>query len=792
MADMLNSTVKSRLRSLKMLLKLRLLCEGAGWLAASAGAAIVIMFLLDYSLHLDDRPLRLGMLVLACAALAAVVWRTVIGPLSVPLGPEDMALLVERKFAVLEDRLISALQLEGPSAAISGASAAMIRATASEANRLLGDISFRGIVDARRLWKVWSAGLAAALIVGGMWIAFPGIMSLWFQRDILLRNVDWPQETYLSVFCIDNRDRAVPLFEVDGGGTVLNHRAVVKVVRGGRVRLFVETAENCRVPSEVTIHATYPSVGETIEVVEQADPDTAKAILDAMPSARAGKAADRTFYHKEFSAVSEPFVFYVSGGDDRRDGRRPHQVVLVESPALSRLHFEVESPPYMQRAKPVGMDASHGVISIPLGGMLHLRGEATKPLLKGMILIDGVEAGHLDITGAGDRNTVTGRCRIPGTWDRDAAVLSFRLTDTDGYSNRRGESFHLEFRKDPSPAVTLRSRGVGESVCPQARIPLAAAARDDLAVSRVTFRGTRVSSSAGGDGDRKIQPFAVGSGSEPPGGGLVPFYEATEIYDLKSLELPVGSELEFRAVAFDNLPESFGGPNRAESSGLRFKVVSREQLLAGLAARQREVRIAFFKAMGSQAGASGRITDAAADLRTGGAMADAARRMRTVAATERAIAGESLAAAETLESVARELENNRLRSPEEAADMMARVVRPLGSLAAELRKLQRQVEESAACDDRQKALDALDRIAARQSELYALMDEILARMKKLENRLEISRRLEEIWKISIDIQRNLKGRLKEEAGSLFDPVNKDGGSGEGEEEDEEEHTGEVR
>ena len=382
--QLLDSKIHGKLNSLRTMLKLRLFSEGVAWFLAVVSAAVVITLLLDLTLRLNDRPIRAGMLILSCIGILAVLWKRLISPLKVPVPAEDLAILVERRYAPLEDRLISSLQMEdAPPAATDNVSMDMIKVTADEANAMSGTLNFSSVIETKKMWRVWSGAGAAIVLIGVLSVAFPETMNLWFRRNVMLENVDWPQDTYLSVFYEDGSEELHPLFEVDAEGNILSHRDTLAIVRGGPLRLVVETADGSDVPGEVRLHASYPSVGDTVEELKPLAEDKADELRAMMSPDRRKAASGRTCYSREFSAVSEEFEFYFTGGDDKRDRRHPHTVVLVEPPSLNEVRFEVEAPPYMRQPGRRELDGSRGVISIPRGGKLYIWGKSTKPMLPG-------------------------------------------------------------------------------------------------------------------------------------------------------------------------------------------------------------------------------------------------------------------------------------------------------------------------------------------------------------------------------------------------------------------------
>jgi hypothetical protein len=357
--EWLDRSIPARLGRLKALLKGRLLGEGLAWLLMTLVAVVFVTLGFDYLLHLD-RPLRGTIMALALSGAAYVAWRQLIWPLCVPMDADALAVLLERRYAHLGDRLISALQFArvgDPGRA--GVSGAMMARVVSEANELAGPLDFTQVVERRRMWHTLGGAALALLALGGF-AAWQGeIMSLWFQRNVVFADVDWPQDTYLRV-------RGGPDFAVHRGE---DFNCTVVAERASTV-----------VPSRITVHSHFPSIGrETVHAVKLTEDGS------------------RT-YLVRFRSVMEPFEFYVTGGDDKRDRRRRHRVRLLDTAELVDLEFHVVYPRYMNLASPTrtfrgGID----VLSVPAGSDVRVAGKASKDLSAAALLLNGWKVDQLRV-----------------------------------------------------------------------------------------------------------------------------------------------------------------------------------------------------------------------------------------------------------------------------------------------------------------------------------------------------------------------------------------------------------
>ncbi|MCD4826138.1 MAG: hypothetical protein K8S55_16225 [Phycisphaerae bacterium] len=785
--QLLQSGILGKLRSLGMMLRGRLVAEGLAWLMVSLVCLVMVTLVFDYVLRLDraQRALILG---LCGVGVLVVVYRGLLAPLLVPMDRENLALLVERHYSRLGDRLISALQFAGQGHAVAaGVSGDMIQRMADEANTIAADLKFSKIVDTKRLGKLWAIAGIIVLMLGGFGVLRADVMKLWFQRSILLADVDWPQNTYLSVHYIDKDGRLQPLLKVDKAGKILTVCKEVELLRGDDLEVVI-TATGSVDPDSVTLHAWYPSVGDTEDKIFPVDEITAAKLrkrLDIPSSRDGGKRKQnrkQNVFVRKIPAISEELTFYITGGDDSRDGRQPHQLRLVDPPALSKLRFAVEYPAYMHRSDRDRMDVldgGRGVLPVPLGATVRVTAQANKDLRGAQILLDGLPVGQVKLEAVGKDKTARRQFRgmftITGKNEARTATLKFLLEDTAGYVNRRGEQYVVQIRPDLMPTVKLRSRGVRQVICPTAMIPLIAQAGDDCGVRsiQITYRKElpKDETDTGETGKAELPPKP-----EKPIKVAGPIISSEikrklrgeRILDIEPLKLPVGTRLRIIAAASDLLPKEFAGPNVTQSAELTFNVISREQLFALLVGRQKEVRMEFFQAMGQQEFSRGRCEAVARQAAAGAIGADASGKLADAANKQRQVISESTKAADTLNAVALEMELNRLGKAEEYQAIRSDIVIPLRSLVGDMRQVVVDFDKARKLTDAGELAARTKQIAKDQADIYRKMEEIIKHMRKLENRLELARRLEGLLKMAIEMDAILRKQVEQTTVEIFE------------------------
>jgi hypothetical protein len=719
--NLLSGVVRGKLRRLGVALRLRLAAEGAAWLVLSAFAAMLVTLAVDYTLRLERAP-RAVVVGVAAAALLAVAWRRLMRPLLVPMDLRALALLVERRRPQLADRLISAIEL---SRLPPGASAAMVQRLAREADEMARGLDLRGIVERRRMFQVAASACCAVALVAGLGLWQSDLMARYLRRNLLLKDVLWPQKTYLRVAGED-----------------------FTVVRGDDLRVVVSLEPRSReAPPHVTVHARYPSVGWTEQRVDAA-----------------GDGAGE--YVKLFRRVTEPFEFYVTGGDDRRDRRSPHRVRLVPPATLEELSLIVDYPAYTQRASR-SFAGGQGILVLPAGSSIRLDGRCGKDLRSALLHVDGETPSRvqLSVREVGDgqgpprRRRVVGRVHVPPGAGARTMTLRFELTDTDGFVSRRGQQIVCQVEPDAAPNVSLTCPALGRSVTPQAVLPLHAEMEDDYGVSRATALVRR----AGAEEPVTREPLEL-----PDGAGAR--VRGEHELDLRPLKLGVGDALRVRVEAADTLPAEggYGGPNVGTSPPLEFDVVSPEDLLGELVRRQKELRLEFVQAIAAQASAEAKSASAAELAETGAVTPEVRRRLNASAHLQQSVGTECAKAAETLAGLLAQMEWNRLGSPADRGQLRTDVIAPLEQLAEPIERTGAALSAAAERTDAGEVAADARRVGADQRDIRLRMERIAERMQKLETRQDLARQLRLIIRMSEQLRDRIRKRQEEGVIEIFE------------------------
>jgi hypothetical protein len=622
-------------------------------------------FVLDWLFHMEWSQ-RAVLSALIVAFIAWRWWRRVARPLAARVTDDALCWEVESRNPRLGERLVAALSFARDGFP-RDASPRMAQATIDEADAELRSVDFSSVIDSSTLARNrWLLALGVLGFFGvGTAVASQPLARAWFDRNILLRNVDWPVET---------------LLEIEG---VVDGR--LRVPRGEEFVLAVNVVpESRRLPDRVMVDFS-----------------------DARPPLSMKKESERRF-ELNLPNVIERFELRVRGGDAVS---RWIPVELVEPPAIERLAIEVRPPAY------TGLPAEtlaegKGPWQVLPGSVVRLSARANKPLETARLMVEGKPLaakldGPLDVTA--EFNVSEVGLSAAGETSRGFA---FELVDADGYSSSKSGGFTLRLRRDREPRVRARLSGIGGMVTPRARLPISGRATDDFGIAAIRFpyswRGDDPNAAPGkGDAEPPGMETAVGKADVA--------IETT--LDLAPLSIPVGCGMTLGVAASDN--DDVSGPNVGVSQEFALRVVTDEELRVDLLRREKEQRQDFERLTKLQDDLTTDLEGLAADAGAPAAPLAAEKRERLLQLSRRhrVVAGGVSTVLQRLSNLRSEIGNNLLENPDGPMQtrLRTKILEPLGSL------LEKQLPSAA------EGVDAIRRLADGDGGRAAAFDDAIAR-----------------------------------------------------------------
>ena len=735
--ELVTGGIRAKLNSLKWSLRAHLFGNALVWIILALVAGIFLTLGIDYALHMD-RAQRGLIVLLALVGIAYVVWRFGLRPLRVPMGEEELALVLENHYGALDDRLISTLQFAAHGQTRLGASEVLIKKVADQACELMENLEASGPVESKRTWKRMSIPAAALVILVLYSVCYSQVMGLWFQRNVLFADIAWPQETYLSI----------------EGGREVDGKLLFRVVRGRSLNITVKAHTGHVVPKEVTFHMDFPGLGTTGENVT-------------------GAGAGGNVYVKNFSNVAEPFEFYVTGNDDRT---RDCYVKVVDPPELLDVRFTIDYPAYMNR--PQGqIEFERGVLAVPPGSRVSLWGRANKPLKGARLLLDGKEVEKsLRLVSTDEKSErsaktglkgISGHFYLPERTKKSSMKLQFELTDTEGITNEHGATYAIRIDLDRPPSVSMNRTGVRADVTSRALIPLIIQGHDDCGVAGFNVCVVTVLHSK-----TTTAPASAMKKIPVPNVPDAPFLREVRVtyeLDLEPMKLKVGSLVRIHTVVRDTMPESFGGPNTSKSLVQAFKIVSEEELMTELVRIQREISQEFIGTVMLQGQVKDKVRATGDRLISTGLDAEVRRGLSVAGMAQRQIAAQCATAAQKLSDVLDEMNYNRVGSQAEKLRLSGKIIQPLLEISKKPMinlgaELTRASKETGAATVGQITTDATKTLDG----FYTELEKILEEMQQGIRRQELENHLKEIIEAGTRILEEIRKEAKKETGTVFD------------------------
>jgi len=523
-----------------------------------------------------------------------------------------LALVLEKQFPQLGDRLITAVELSGSENEATGLGGAMLQRTIADAALSARNLDLEAVFDRRPMYRWLIGGLVLLVSVVGFGAVRADAMERWFKAFVLLRDDYWEpyRKSAMTVRVLVQPGDRLKEFKPDG----------YKHPRGADLTLVADVPDGRELPDAV---------------------DLSYRVRDASQSrgnVAMSQSGDRRFRHT-LSRVIDDHDLWVAGGDFIN--RSPYHVTVVEPPQIDQIVLNCDYPDY------TGLDAlsdrdrvvTGASISLPLETSFRLRAQANKPLVAIRLHAPDFDLEFSSPLSSEDQpatltihrhppnakepgeppRTVIIPADVSRRWFADDArsfsvpllltvraatelatltpnfthiplrpdvTLQINLEDADGIITADPVLLTLNGILDAAPLVEIRRSGVGSSVTRMAEIPLVGRIRDDYGVADARFEyrlddATEFSSRPLAAGPAGQKDFLLGESLPVKG----------ERFALLPLELKVGRQLALTIAADDG--DNLNGPHVGRGELFTFNIVTPEELLSQLYDKELNLRLRF-------------------------------------------------------------------------------------------------------------------------------------------------------------------------------------------------------
>ena len=686
-----------------------------------------------------DRSQRGVMLVLGIALLAWIVWRKLVKPLFSRLSDDALVLEVERQSPEVKEELISALEFSRMDwSRHPNASKGMVASTIEQGAAAGARVNFSEVLRGGRFAtnSLLLLILAGAIVVGGFMIPRNDSLKIWFNRNILLGQMEWPQDYF---------------FDIDG------------VVDG---KMTVPRGDDWPVIAKV--RDGYRSL-----------PDSAK--IEFRTKRGAGRSASmdpgaegKAFFHT-LRNVTEEYEFRIT--TKKIDGEWV-KIQLVERPTIEEIALQ-QTPPEYTGEEPSALDIGSGPYYLLRGSSLSVRGRTSKPLSKAELQVGDLKI-PLTLDGAGFAGEIPADKLAAGTYflnieDEESIVIPDPETDPQpqGLSPREPAQFKVRLRDDTAPEAILSLRGVSTMIVPRARLPYRATVEDDYSITAITIgyevKADRAAADDVTTGEVKPSGIAAELGQK--------LIRIEDYVDLEPLEIPVDSRLSVTMRATDNDAVSEGGPKTGSSTTIHLRVVNESELRTDLLRREKEQRQVLAGILKAQ---DELLTDTQAFLADTRSMPEIDKdRLAGLIKLQRLqkLQGTNLKPmVERLDGIIAEIQNNRLEEEDGILKrrLRTKVLTPLTGLWEEAVPVATQQLERArrSTDDMDLRNEILVDTITRQQAIIEVMRGILANMVQDEDFQQAVNLLYEMQKLQSELNKKTEAEKAERLKELIDQGNK--------------------
>ncbi len=712
----LDSATDHRLRGVIARLRRFVLIEGVAWVMVSLFIASVLQFVVDYSTRGLQWSMRAAILAIIVIVVARVAWKRLIVPLRMDIGIAEVARLIERRYPELASLLITAVRFAaGDVGASASNSPQLVSSVIHKAGSRMAKVDFDVVINPQRAKKSGAMIAAVMLVSMGSLMISPETVGLWFSRNILLQNIEWPRRTTLMVDLQDGK-----LIGARGDDLVVEATAIGSQPRV--VEFFYETKSGQRG------RETMLTIGS--------------------------EGSYR--YRYTLKNAQENFTFYLEGGDHTTES---FDAQLIDRPSVRHTRIHIVPPAYT-KMDPVKLGDGQRAAQILPGSVVTIEMETNKPVERATLMADrdviaqatGLSAAT-DSATAEDSEIVSKQYSVTFTPTK-TLTYHFALKDHYGLDNRRPVRFSLRLIKDDSPLVRLKLPGVGEMITPDAILPIEVEFSDTygLASAELVYQVLREAS---------VESLI----DLPTFKASATRFESSVTWPVAAAAPVAGERLSLLARATDF--DSVSGPNVTQTPETTLRVVTREELMAELGRREQEYRMDFERLIDAQEQLRGQLLTIIGRSNTPGAkenenlaadLAPLERRQRNIASSVNVIR-------QQFEQILLELRVNQLATHEVEKRLGERIVEPLTKLSKR--------DLVAAADtirqwSRNLQAETASKIDPQQVGVVAQMREILKNMIQWEGYQEVVNMLRDIVRLQNDLSDETKKALEDQAKDIFD------------------------
>ncbi|WP_298868875.1 hypothetical protein, partial [uncultured Gimesia sp.] len=583
-----------------------ILLEGTAKLLAVIGLVFWFSFVVDwvyFQLSHLELPIwyRASFILIALTTILFLAGSFIIVRLLKKMRRKALALVLERRFPELNDRLATAVELHDSQEPQNALTKAMLQRTVNEVTEGSRQLPLEEVFDKRPLKRAvfWSGLLLVSILV--LAIFNQPAMARWAKGYLELRSDYWNRETGLVVKVIAQPGDRIKEFQ----------NQTYKHGLGNDLTLLVETVDGKKVPDRVQL--TYRT---------QNGRSGGRTVMSRMGEGR--------FKHT-ITDLLDDIQIWVSGNDFTNPN--PYQVNIVETPVLDHIHLACYYPEYTglnqinpETKQPLAdLQTVQGTqISLPINTKFEMASTANKPITRFSLETDTLQiqleqsppdseqetenflawknpegeivkqvpftasqmqqmcgtdgltfripfilvAKEQDLTAINDNSIPES---IPLIADQPIRIY---LEDADGLLVTEPIRLSINGIIDQPPKVDTQLTGIGKSITRKAMIPVEGIITDEYGIQSARFDFL-----VDQDTNFRPRPFRKKPSNNPKDFSLQRSdNEPWERFEVLPLDLKVGQKISLTVQAED--ADNLSGPHKVHGETYHFEIVTDEELLS--------------------------------------------------------------------------------------------------------------------------------------------------------------------------------------------------------------------
>ncbi|MDF1742170.1 MAG: hypothetical protein P1V19_00655 [Gimesia sp.] len=596
-----------------------ILLEGTAKLLAVIGLVFWFSFVVDWAYfqlsHLE-LPIwyRASFILIALTTILFLAGSFIIVRLLKKMRRKALALVLERRFPELNDRLATAIELHDSQESQNALTKAMLQRTVNEVAEGSRQLPLEEVFDKRPLKRAvfWSGLLLVSILV--LAIFNQPAMARWAKGYLELRSDYWNRETGLVVKVIAQPGDRIKEFQ----------NQTYKHGLGNDLTLLVETVDGKKVPDRVQL--TYRT---------QNGRSGGRTVMSRMGEGR--------FKHT-ITDLLDDIQIWVSGNDFTNPN--PYQVNIVETPVLDHIQLACYYPEYTglnqinpETKQPLAdLQTVQGTqISLPINTKFEMASTANKPITRFSLETDTLQiqleqsppdsvretenflawknpegeivkqvpftasqmqqmcgtdgftfripfilvAKEQDLTAVSDNSIPES---IPLIADQPIRIY---LEDADGLLVTEPIRLSINGIIDQPPKVDTQLTGIGKSITRKAMIPVEGIITDEYGIQSARFDFL-----VDQDTNFRPRPFRKKPSNNPKDFSLQRSdNEPWERFEVLPLDLKVGQKISLTVQAED--ADNLSGPHKVHGETYHFEIVTDEELLSILYSKELNLRKRF-------------------------------------------------------------------------------------------------------------------------------------------------------------------------------------------------------